>query len=41
VVLVPSDQMLLMAVVGGICVVASVLGIRRALAVDPLQALGG
>ncbi len=41
VVLFPSDQLVLMAIVGGICVLASLLGIRRALAVDPLQALGG
>jgi len=41
VVLFPSDQLVLMAIVAGICVLASLLGIRRALAVDPLQALGG
>lgn len=41
VVLVPSDQLLLMAIVAGICILASLLGIRRALSVDPLQALGG
>ena len=41
VVLFPSDQLALMAIVGVICVLASLLGIRRALSVDPLQALGG
>ena len=41
VVLVPSDQLALMAIVAGICILASLLGIRRALSVDPLQALGG
>jgi putative ABC transport system permease protein len=41
VVLVPSDQLFLMAIVAAICVLASTLGIRRALSVDPLQALGG
>jgi putative ABC transport system permease protein len=41
VVLFPSDQLTLMAIVAVICVLASLLGIRRALSVDPLQALGG
>ncbi|MBI1847484.1 MAG: ABC transporter permease [Candidatus Rokubacteria bacterium] len=41
VVLFPSDELMLMAIVGIICILASLLGIRRALAVDPLQALGG
>lgn len=41
VVLVSSDQLALMGIVAGICVLASLLGIRRALSVDPLQALGG
>jgi putative ABC transport system permease protein len=41
VVLFPTDQLMLMAVVAAICVLASLLGIRRALSVDPLQALGG
>ncbi|MBI4245709.1 MAG: ABC transporter permease, partial [Candidatus Rokubacteria bacterium] len=41
VVLVPGDQLALMAVVAGICILASLLGIRRALAVDPREALGG
>ncbi len=41
VVLLPADHLALMAIVAGICVLASLLGIRRALAVDPLQALGG
>jgi putative ABC transport system permease protein len=41
VVLLPADHLALLAIVAGICVVASVLGIRRALAVQPLEALGG
>jgi putative ABC transport system permease protein len=41
VVLLPADHLALMAIVAGICVLASLLGIRRALAVDPIQALGG
>jgi putative ABC transport system permease protein len=41
VVLIPGDQLALMAIVAGICILASLLGIRRALSVDPLQALGG
>jgi putative ABC transport system permease protein len=41
VVLLPADHLVLLAIVAGICVLASLLGIRRALAVDPLQALGG
>ena len=41
VVLIPGDQLALLAIVAGICILASLLGIRRALAVDPLQALGG
>ena len=41
VVLVPGDKLVLMVIVVGICLLASLVGIRRALAVDPLQALGG
>ena len=41
VVVFPTDQLILMGIVGVICILASLLGIRRALAVDPLQALGG
>jgi len=39
--IVPFDQYVLLAIVAGICLLASVLGIRRALAVDPTTALGG
>jgi putative ABC transport system permease protein len=41
VVLLPADHLALLGIVAGICVLASLLGIRRALAVEPLQALGG
>jgi putative ABC transport system permease protein len=41
VVLLPADQLALLAIVSGICIGASLLGIRRALAVEPLEALGG
>jgi len=37
----PFDQYVLLGIVVGICVVASGLGIRRALRVDPTTALGG
>jgi len=37
----PFDQYILLGIVVGICVLASVLGIRRALSVDPTTALGG
>lgn len=37
----PFDQGVLLAIVVSICVVASLLGIRRALHVDPTTALGG
>ena len=37
----PSDQYTLLAVMAGISVAASLLGIRRALGVDPTTALGG
>jgi putative ABC transport system permease protein len=37
----PFDQYVLFAIVVGICVMASGLGIRRALRVDPTTALGG
>lgn len=41
VVLLPGDQLAVLAIVAGICVLASLLGIRRALSVDPREALGG
>jgi putative ABC transport system permease protein len=41
VVLLPADHLVLLGIVTGICVLASLLGIRRALAVEPLEALGG
>lgn len=41
VVLVPFDQALLLGIVVGICLVASLLGVRRALRVDPTTAMGG
>jgi putative ABC transport system permease protein len=41
VVLLPADQVALLAIVVGICAAASLFGIRRALAVEPLEALGG
>ena len=37
----PFDQYVLLGIVVAICVLASVLGIRRALGVDPTTALGG
>jgi putative ABC transport system permease protein len=37
----PFDQYVLLGIVVGICFLASVLGIRRALSVDPTTALGG
>jgi putative ABC transport system permease protein len=37
----PFDQYVLFAIVIGVCVLASGLGIRRALSVDPTTALGG
>ncbi|HEU5393349.1 MAG TPA: ABC transporter permease [Candidatus Methylomirabilis sp.] len=37
----PFDQYVLLGIVVGICLLASVLGIRRALSVDPTTALGG
>lgn len=37
----PFDQYILLGIVVGICLLASVLGIRRALSVDPTTALGG
>ncbi|MBI3003491.1 MAG: ABC transporter permease [candidate division NC10 bacterium] len=37
----PFDQHILLGIVVGICFLASVLGIRRALSVDPTTALGG
>jgi putative ABC transport system permease protein len=41
VVLDSADQVVLLGVVAGICILASLLGIRRAMVVEPLQALGG
>lgn len=41
VVLVPSDLQILFVIVMAICVVSSLLGIRKALRVEPSQALGG
>ena len=41
VVLVAFDLQVLFAIVMAICVLASLLGIRKALRVDPSQALGG
>lgn len=41
VVLYASDQVALLVIVAGICILASLLGIRRAMTVEPLQALGG
>jgi putative ABC transport system permease protein len=35
------DQYVLFGIVIGICVVASMLGIRRALGIDPATAMGG
>ena len=40
-VIVASDQYVLLGIVAGICVVASVLGISKALRVDLATALGG
>jgi putative ABC transport system permease protein len=37
----PFDQYVLFAIVIGVCILASGLGIRRALSVDPTTALGG
>ena len=37
----PFDQYVLLGIVVAICVLASVLGIRRALGVDPTTAMGG
>jgi len=37
----PVDQYVLLGIVVGICALASLLGIRRALSVDPTTALGG
>jgi putative ABC transport system permease protein len=41
VLIVASDQYVLLGIVTGICVVASLLGISKALRVDPTTALGG
>jgi putative ABC transport system permease protein len=41
VVIVASDQYILLGIVTGICVLASLLGISKALHVDPTTALGG
>jgi ABC-type lipoprotein release transport system permease subunit len=37
----PSDQYMLLAIMTGISVAASLLGIRKAVGVDPTTALGG
>lgn len=37
----PSDQVILLGIVTAICVLASLLGIRRALGVDPTTAMSG
>jgi putative ABC transport system permease protein len=36
-----GDQAALFGIVAAICVLASIVGIRRALAVDPTTAMGG
>jgi putative ABC transport system permease protein len=41
VIMVPTDGMILALLVIGVCLVASGLGVRLALKIDPAQALGG